>query len=397
MNSILQNKIFVCFCFFLPFCLKAAQEENLRKIILTAVSKDSAWTLSKVDTTNYWRNNYNPQHGHFESRQYEPANIIARKGEKLSILLQSFDNLHGFYIPDLKIGPFEINKGDKKEIRIDTAGLNPGAYLYICTKVQCSDRHHFMRGYLIIYPETGKFDISPTIIDWGGLNALPNLTQVNNLPQGPSLKRGEQLFRTKGCVSCHNIQGQGGIKNINYVFNTIPKLNNRAELLSIFEIAEGLKVIEKLSKGEDLSMEFLLELDLVRPAMTLAQYESMKNLIRTGKPHEGKIDPSGIDPPLFMPTWVNELSNNDINNILAYLLTLSEYDDGEINNLKEPPLKEILLPDNYNDAMKKFMPESHETELATGDKILLLIFFTDILILTIFLFFHIKKRRVTNG
>lgn len=398
MTSIFQNNWVIWLFLLFPLCLKGAAEEEVRKIILTAVSKDSVWTFQKVDNTNYWRDTLNPKQKLQTNRQYQPANIIARKGENLLLVLKSFDNLHGFYIPELQLGPFEINKGESKELRINTANIKPGAYLYLCTKVQCSDRHHFMRGYLVIYPETGNFENPPSLVDWGGLNALPPLGVINNLPLAPSLMRGEQLFRTKGCISCHNIQGQGGIKNTNYVFSTIPKLNNRAQLLSIFEVKEGLRVVEKLGKGEDLTPEFLEELDITRPAVTLAQYESMKNLIRSGKPHEGKIDPKGIDPPLAMPTWVNELSNSDINNILAYLLTLSEYDDGELERNKEAPLREITLPHKYEEALKKFMPDELVPEMSNGDKILIFIFFTDLFILIIFFYFRTKRSKgVTNG
>lgn len=54
--------------------------------------------------------------------------------------------------------------------------------------------------------------------------------------------------------------------------------------------------------------------------VVLAQYHSIADVIRKGNP-AGKKDARGPTPPLHMPSWGRELSDADIDALIAYLLS----------------------------------------------------------------------------
>jgi heme/copper-type cytochrome/quinol oxidase subunit 2 len=363
-----------------------------RVLELTAVSKDAVWTFDEVTQSSYWH--AAEPHGEADSarRHFTPATIVVRQGERVLVRLRAYDNEHGFYIPDLGIGPFEIKAGETKEFILDATKVAPGAYLYLCTKNKCSDRHHWMRGYVLVYPASGHFDAPPSMADWGAPQVLPEMSQLVQLPAGPSRARGEALFAVKGCVACHNRGGRGGIHNHNYINDTVPRLNNRGEVMMLFETADALKVIEALEQGKDLTLPLLEELGVPRPAATFTQYQNMRKIVACGRPDEGRKDVNGPSPALTMPPWKDELSSEDVNNILAYLLSVSEYDDGTIAE-SAPPVPEVLAPADYQAALDRFDRHPAGVRLSTGDRVFWAVLLVDAIVLLGFIAFRIRARR----
>lgn len=104
------------------------------------------------------------------------------------------------------------------------------------------------------------------------------------------LKRGAEIFKRAGCVTCHGKGGAGGYPNNNVVGGLIPAVNKVSEGFSRQEL------IEKIAKGVAKS---------------------------------GKADPAGPDPLLYMPRWERKLKKDEIEAAADYLLSLGAASSGE--------------------------------------------------------------------
>ncbi len=97
-------------------------------------------------------------------------------------------------------------------------------------------------------------------------------------------ERGKALFEQVGCTACHGIGGRGGIRN----------------------------------KNMDLGEE-------VPPLVSVARgftREELKQTIRDGR-YPAKADPSGPAPPLWMPSWKDKLSEEEMDALAEYMLSLA--------------------------------------------------------------------------
>lgn len=131
------------------------------------------------------------------------------------------------------------------------------------------------------------------------------------------LERGKWLFRQQGCFLCHGPEGQGGVPNKNYIKETIPRLA-LAEQMKLFEPEDVSAIVEQLKRG--VRLETLASSAPVEGFnVVLAQYHSVRGVIRNGNP-AGKNDPKGPHPPLSMPRYERQLSEGDIDALIAYLL-----------------------------------------------------------------------------
>lgn len=136
--------------------------------------------------------------------------------------------------------------------------------------------------------------------------------------QAGVLERGKWLFRQQGCFLCHGPEGQGGVPNRNYVKDTIPPLAV-AEWMKL-EPEDVAPLLDQLRRGVRLeTLEGSPPVPLFN--VVLAQYQSVRELIRTGNP-AGRKDPRQPAPPLNMPRWGRRLTDADIDAIIAYLLSL---------------------------------------------------------------------------
>lgn len=133
---------------------------------------------------------------------------------------------------------------------------------------------------------------------------------------------GKWIYR-RNCSTCHGAEAAGGIANPNYIKGTFPVLRTLAERMKICDAEENRAIIEYLSKGVDL--------EKVEPApcpkynVFLAQYRAVRDIIRKGS-KAGKKDPKGPDPQ-DMPTWGNQLTDDEINSVIAFLLTLQVWEE----------------------------------------------------------------------
>lgn len=102
--------------------------------------------------------------------------------------------------------------------------------------------------------------------------------------EDPFVRKGQEVFNAKGCVYCHGPNGAGGVKNANSQGGEIPSLS---------------KVAEGFSKDE------------------------LKAKILAGAKEIGKEDEKGNEPPLYMPSWKGHISDDELEAVTAFLMSLA--------------------------------------------------------------------------
>lgn len=145
----------------------------------------------------------------------------------------------------------------------------------------------------------------------------------NRQRREPEPLTGEDLF-CKYCVACHGQGAKGGVENINYIKTTVPALNTLAERMFLDGPEDAGRVAGLLENGVDI-VNMSPELDVSGSGRVLAQYQAITKVIKNGS-IAGKADPTGPEPLLHMPSWSKGLTDEDINKIIAYLLTLQHWD-----------------------------------------------------------------------
>lgn len=151
---------------------------------------------------------------------------------------------------------------------------------------------------------------------------------VKSLQQEPVdyIERGKLYYEAFGCIQCHGPEGSGGVKNPNYAKETIPPLNTLAEKMLIEYEEDADLLVELIMKNANLGMNPRYR-EIERSQTVLAQYYSIRDVIRNGNP-AGSADPDGPLPAIaFMPAFEGILSAQDISAIVAYLLTLQPWED----------------------------------------------------------------------
>jgi mono/diheme cytochrome c family protein len=134
------------------------------------------------------------------------------------------------------------------------------------------------------------------------------------------LERGKWLFRKKGCFLCHGPQGEGGVPNRNYIKGTIPRLD-LATQMKLFESEDVTTIIDLMKRSVRLdTLANATETPVPQYNVVLAQYHSIQDVVRKGNP-AGKKNIRKPAPPLNMPSWRRELSDTDIDALIAYLLS----------------------------------------------------------------------------
>ncbi len=136
--------------------------------------------------------------------------------------------------------------------------------------------------------------------------------------------RGQYLFKQKGCFACHGENGRGGVVNANYIRGTVPALNLLAERLMVDDQDDANTIVGLMEKGQDLDA-LRSKPPFPRYNVFLAQYHAVKQLIQNGNP-AAKKDPNGPMPPLQMPSWRGQLNDQDMTDIIAYLITQYPFD-----------------------------------------------------------------------
>lgn len=101
---------------------------------------------------------------------------------------------------------------------------------------------------------------------------------------GSKVEQGAAVFQRIGCVACHGPDGSGGIRN--------PNMDIGEEVPPLTHVGEG------YSK------------------------EEIKEIIRDGR-YPAKARKEDLAPPLWMPAWKDKLTEEEIDAVAEYLLSLS--------------------------------------------------------------------------
>lgn len=108
-------------------------------------------------------------------------------------------------------------------------------------------------------------------------------------PADAKTAAGAGLYKTKGCVMCHGEEAKGGVPNRYSLSETIPALD---------------KVAEGYTEDE------------------------LKEKIRKGVPSVAKKDPKGHVAILLMPSWEDKLAQDELDAVVAYLMSLALKGEG---------------------------------------------------------------------
>jgi len=112
-------------------------------------------------------------------------------GRPVEFILASADVLHSFWVPSLG-GKMDMIPGRTTKLRLSAD--RPGAFRGFCAEY-CGGAHALM-GFKVIAHPAGEFDA------WLAALALPA-----GAPVGEIAQRGQALFLSAGCGSCHAVRG----------------------------------------------------------------------------------------------------------------------------------------------------------------------------------------------
>jgi mono/diheme cytochrome c family protein len=275
-------------------------------IHLTALKKSGIWTQSEVNGLTYWW------------KSFQPRTLVLREGEPVRLRLTSSDVTHSFYVPELFPEPIIVKAGFTEEMVL--VPKKSGEYTYYCITV-CGECHYMMRGTIRVLPADAPIDETAR-----GSAALTCTHESTSPESKPLLARGKFLFHERGCYTCHGDQGQGGVYNPNYVSQYVPQLNTLAERMKLYWEEDADTIITLLEKGADLE-SLAADPPIDGYHRFLAQYGSIRDKIRNGSPQVQKLDREGPEPPLTMPSWEYQLTDRDIDALIAYLLSLYPWEE----------------------------------------------------------------------
>jgi mono/diheme cytochrome c family protein len=103
-------------------------------------------------------------------------------------------------------------------------------------------------------------------------------------PLSPELQSGLKIYEEFSCAACHGPGGKGGVHNFN--------AQTGQEVPSLIHVADSYTKPELIAK------------------------------IQIGVPIEPKLDPSGSAPPLHMPGFKDMLTDAQLDDLVAYLMSL---------------------------------------------------------------------------
>lgn len=284
-------------------------QKNARTIVLTGIATKGIWTEDEVNGFNYWMGDF------------KPAEIRLEAGEQVHLILRSADVVHRFYMPELGIGPIELIPGHTEVVNFQAK--NEGIYPYYCTAV-CGDCHFHMlnmRGLVAVGKAIDTKNVpiinEPLCMMGTMTSPLPSFVDIT--------QKGHFLFQTRGCVTCHGVEGAGGVPNFNYARGTVPALNTLASKMNLQSKDEVDAFTKVLEKNQDPDQIKTAE-GISDPPLVLAEYKSVVKTIQGGSPPL-KADPNGPEPPLFMPSWRENLDLDQMNSIIAYLISQQKFEE----------------------------------------------------------------------
>lgn len=128
------------------------------------------------------------------------------------------------------------------------------------------------------------------------------------------------------CGACHGKEGRG-VSYFNDRNTSVPSLRFIAERLGLYDPEHAEAVVELLESHADLSATAAdPPFDPDTYEEFLKQFEVMRDVIRNGRQGVKKDSQSPLTP-LNMPTWKDTLTDDQIDAILAYLISLFPWEE----------------------------------------------------------------------
>ncbi len=113
----------------------------------------------------------------------------------------------------------------------------------------------------------------------------PNVVGFIKLPSMMTpIERGKLVFKKFGCAGCHGAEGKGGIRN--------PNAKTGQQVPSLKYVAESYS------------------------------REELRKRILNGQHEIYALDPKKPAPPLFMPAWRGKIAEGELEDLIAYLISL---------------------------------------------------------------------------
>ena len=197
-----------------------------------------------------------------------------------------------------------------------------GEYTYYCTTV-CGECHYSMQGTILVVT---KLDDNKIVLNKSEQDVCDHISPPKIFTT--VTERGKFLYDIKNCVTCHGQYGKGGIINPNYVNQFVPALNTIAERMKLYWKEDADIIIQLLE--EDSNLETLTaDPPIEGYNRFLAQFNSYREKIVNGAPQLQKLEREGPEPPLVMPSWEHQLTNDELNAVLAYLISEFPWEDYE--------------------------------------------------------------------
>ncbi len=148
-----------------------------------------ALPIAVIGEQYWWRVRYPATEAQPE---FATANeIVVPVGRPISISVTSADVIHSFWIPNFG-GKIDMIPG--RVNRLNFTAERPGVYRGVCAEF-CGDQHARM-AFDVVALEPDAFAVWRT-----------GQSQPAPAPPTPFLERGQDLFRTGGCGSCHAVRG----------------------------------------------------------------------------------------------------------------------------------------------------------------------------------------------
>jgi cytochrome c553 len=97
-------------------------------------------------------------------------------------------------------------------------------------------------------------------------------------------ERGKEVFRKYGCAGCHGPDAKGGVPN--------PNSKTAEQVPGLLHVAEGYTVVQ------------------------------LKARINLGQHEIPALDPKRPPPPLYIPAWSGTIKDAEVDDLVAYLISL---------------------------------------------------------------------------
>lgn len=146
--------------------------------------------------------------------------------------------------------------------------------------------------------------------------------------------RGDWLFHRSGCSDCHGLAGVGGVLDQDGTARPASSLNDLAQKMALVDKNDRVAVLASFERG--ISLENAALQDVVADFKKVqGRYKLIRDVILTGGLGEQKNN-TKAESARQMPAWQQRLyadgspsTQADIDSVIAYLLTLQEFDQDE--------------------------------------------------------------------